>query len=178
MKTKQIPLQQFAFLNKYLEGDNEEFLELIAPQIGFIVFDFNLLEERITSFICQILNHNNDAKGLIITRNLTYSTKVDLLDRYSLFTQQTLQKHIETHKTFIDDLKESGRLRNMVIHAEWETADKEGYACVRLRTTRNGLIQEFVQLNYESLLNVRNKIIETFNYFDHYEEMYDEIVTF
>ena len=61
MKSKQLPLQQFAFLNKYLEGDNEEFLKLIAPQIGFVVFDFNLLDERLTSFICKIINHNSDA---------------------------------------------------------------------------------------------------------------------
>ena len=175
MKTKHLPLQQFAFLNKYLEGDNDEFLELIAPQIGFIVFDFNLLEERLTSFICQLISYN-DAKGLIITHNMTYSAKIDLFDRYLTYFQQVLNKVIETHKKFIEDLKESGRLRNMVVHAEWDTADKEGYTCVKLRTTKNGLAQEFVQLDYDSLVDVRNKIIETYNYFDEYEELYDKIL--
>ncbi len=177
MKIKQKQLQQFAFLNKYLEDDNEEFLELIAPQIGFIVFDFNLLEERLTSFICQIINYNNDAKGLIITHNMTYSSKVDLFDRYASYTQQVLNKNIESHKKFIEDLKESGRLRNMVVHAEWNTVDKENYTFVKLRTSKNGLIQEFAQIDYDSLINVRNKIIDTHNYFDEYEELYAEITT-
>jgi hypothetical protein len=176
VKTRHLPLQQFAFLNKYLEGDNEEFLELIAPQIGFIVFDFNLLEERLTSFICQLINHNSDAKGLIITHNMTYSSKVDLFDRYLNHTHQVLNKQIQTHNKFVEDLKESGRLRNMVVHAEWDTADKEGYTCVKLRTTKNGLTQEFVQLDYNSLVDVRNKIIETYNYFDEYEELYDKLL--
>lgn len=177
VKIKQKQLQQFAFLNKYLEDDNEEFLELIAPQIGFIVFDFNLLEERLTSFICQIINYNNDAKGLIITHNMTYASKVDLFDRYSSYTQHILNKNIESHKKFIEDLKESGRLRNMVVHAEWNTVDEENYTFVKLRTTKNGLVQEFAQLDYDSLIDVRNKIIETHNYFDDYEEFYSQITT-
>lgn len=177
MKTKQKPLQQFAFLNKYLEGDNEEFFELVAPQIGFVVIDFNLLEERLTSFICQILNYSSDAKGLIITHGMTYSGKVDLFDRYSRYTQEVFKKPIESHKKFIDDLKESGRLRNMVVHAEWDTIDKECYAVIKIRNIRNDLVQEFAQLDYDSLIDVRNKIIETYNYFDDYEEMYAQIVT-
>ena len=178
MKSKQLPLQQFAFLNKYLEGDNEEFLKLIAPQIGFVVFDFNLLDERLTSFICKIINHNSDAKGLIITHNMTYAAKVDLLDRYLTYTLQVFDKPIVTHKKFIDELKESGRLRNMVVHAEWDTIDKEGYTCVKLRPTKNGLSQEFVQLDYDSIVDVRNKIIETYNFFDEYEEQYDKLFEF
>lgn len=177
MKVKQKQLQQFAFLNKYLDDDNREFLELIAPQIGYVVFDFNLLEERLTSFICQIINYNHDAKGLIITQNMTYASKVDLFDRYSSYIQQTLNKNIESHKKFIEDLKESGRLRNMVVHAEWSTIDKESYTFVKLRTTKTGLVQEFVQIDYDSLIDVRNKIIETHNYFDDYEELYSQVTT-
>lgn len=177
IKTKQIPLQQFAFLNKYLEGDNEEFFELIAPQIGFVVIDFNLLEERLTSFLCQIINYSSDAKGLIITHGMSYAVKVDLFDRYSSYTQNVMNKPIERHKKFIDDLKESGRLRNMVVHAEWDTSDKEGYSFVKLRTIQKDLIQEFAQLDYDSVIDIRNKIIDTHNYFDEYEELYAEIVT-
>jgi len=176
MKVKQKPLQQFAFLNKYLEGDNEEFFELVAPQIGFVVIDFNLLEERLTSFLCLIINYHNDAKGLIITSGMPYSAKVDLLDRFSSYTQIVMEKPIETHKQFIDDLKESGRLRNMVVHAEWDSTDKEGYAIVKIRRIKNDLVQEFAQLDYDSLIDVRNKIIETHNYFDEYEEFYAQIV--
>lgn len=172
MKTKQLPLQQYVFLNKYLEGDNEGFFEHISPQIGFVVIDFNLLEERLTSFLCEIISDRSDAKGLILTQGMSYIAKVDLFDRYSSYIQQIVEKSIETHKKFIDDLKECGRLRNMVVHAEWDTIDKEGYAYVKLRTTRKDILQEFALLDVDSLIDVRNKIIETHNYFDDYEEMY------
>ena len=65
----------------------------------------------------------------------------------------------------------------MVVHAEWNTVDKENYTFVKLRTSKNGLIQGFTQIDYDSLINVRNKIIDTHNYFDEYEELYAEITT-
>jgi hypothetical protein len=38
---------------------------------------------------------------------MTYASKLDLFDRYSSYTQQILNKNIESHKKFIEDLKES-----------------------------------------------------------------------
>ena len=80
MKQKKVPVGQYAFETKYLEGDNEKFLELIAPLIGYIVYEFNSLEEILTSFICQIINERSDDKGLIITHRMTYSQKVNLFN--------------------------------------------------------------------------------------------------
>ncbi|MBU0697667.1 MAG: hypothetical protein KKE39_14255 [Bacteroidetes bacterium] len=172
MKTRQIPLQQYAFLNKYLEGDNESFFEIISPQIGFVVIDFNLLEERLTSFLCQIISDRSDAKGLIITHSMSYNAKVDLLDRYAGYMNNIREKSIESHRKLIEDIKESGRLRNLVVHAEWDTVDKDGYAFVKLRSQRNDIVQEFAQLDVDSLIDIRNKIIDTYNSFDTYEEWY------
>jgi hypothetical protein len=174
MKTRQLPLQQYAFLNKYLEGDNEAFFEIISPHIGFVVINFNLLEERLTSFLCQIISERSDAQGLIITHGMSYNAKVDLFDRYAGYMNNIRDKSLEFHRKLIDDLKESGRLRNLVVHAEWDTIDKEGYVFVKLRSQRNDIVQEFAQLGLDSLIDIRSRIINTHNAFDDYEEWYYE----
>jgi hypothetical protein len=85
------------------------------------------------------------------------------------------QNHITSHTKFIQDLKKSAQLRNMVVHAEWDTVDLEGYAFVKLKIKRGELIQEFLQLNEDSLIEIRSFIIDTYNAFDDYENAYFNI---
>lgn len=175
MKSKKTPLQQFAFLTKNLEDDNEEFLENISSHIGHVVIEFNLLEERLTALICQLIINDIDATGLIITQNMSFSAKVDLFNRYSLYTQEVTGRKIEVHEKHIEQLKESARLRNLVVHADWSHADLEGFTFVKLRIKDGKMDQEFIQLDEDSLIHVRNVIIETYNAFDDYEEAYNDI---
>lgn len=175
MKSRRTPLQQFAFENKYLEGDNDEFLENISSHIGHVVIEFNLLEERLTALICQLITNDIDATGLIITENMNLSAKIDLLNRYSLYTQEITKKEIEMHEKFIQQLKESARLRNLVVHADWSHSDLEGFTFVKMRIKDGKIDQEFKQLDEDSLILVRNTIIETYNAFDQYEENYNDI---
>ncbi|NEN25743.1 hypothetical protein G3O08_19825 [Cryomorpha ignava] len=175
MKTRKIKLPQLSFLSKYLEGDNEDFLESISSHVGHLVFEFNLLEERLTSFLCQLFIDDYDAIGLIVTKNMGFAEKVDLLDRFAQHKQSSLEKLINGHSKLIEDLKESGRLRNMVVHAEWNTVDLEGFAHTKLRIKSGELTQEFTQLNEDALIEIRNLIIETHNAFDDYEEDYFKI---
>ncbi len=172
MKSKKIPLEQFSFLTKNLEDNNEEFLELISSHVGHLIFEFNLLEERLTSFIWFLISDRSDSKGVLLTHNMTYSAKVDLFNRYSSYMQKIVDKELSTHKRMIEDLKESGRLRNMVVHAEWNTVDLEGFAFTKFRFKENDIIQEFSQLDENSLIKIRNLIIETHNLFDEYQEEY------
>ncbi|WP_405400896.1 hypothetical protein [Maribacter sp. Asnod2-G09] len=175
MKSKKIPLEQFSFLTKNLEDNNEEFLELISSHVGHLIFEFNLLEERLTSFIWLLISERSDSKGVLLTHNMTYSAKVDLFNRYSSYMQNIVDKEVSTHKKMIEDLKESGRLRNMVVHAEWNSVDLEGFAFTKFRFKENDIIQEFNQLDENSLIKIRNLIIETHNLFDEYEEEYSEL---
>lgn len=171
MKYRKTQLPQFAIESKYIEGDNEELLEILSSHVGHLVFEFNLLEERLTSFICQLFIDDYDAFGLIVTKNMNYSERVDLLDRFALH-KQSYGKKIDKHDKLILDLKESGRLRNMVVHADWYHVDLDGYAFVKLRIKKGELTQEFVQLNEVSLIKIREIIIETYNTFDEYEVDY------
>jgi len=176
MKSKKISLEQFAFLTKNLEDDNEDLLELISSHVGHLVFEFNLLEERLTSFIWLLISERSDSKGVLITHNMNYAAKVDLFDRYSSYVQNILENAISIHAKMIKDLKECGRLRNMVVHADWNSVDLDGFAFIKFRFKQNDIIQEFVQLDENSLIKIRNLVIETHNLFDEYDEAYSEMI--
>ena len=45
MKKKRIPINQYAFETKNLDGASDKFLEKTAPLIGYVVHRFNSLEE-------------------------------------------------------------------------------------------------------------------------------------
>lgn len=175
MKSKKVYMEQYAYETKYLEGDNEKFLDSIAPVIGYIVYEFNSLEESLTSFICELISESSDDKGLIITYKMGYSQKVDLFNRYTTWVQNICEIEIPNHNKLIQDLKECSRLRNMVVHAEWETVDKEGFTLIKVRIDKKGIQQEYVQFDLESLEKIRDIIVDTYNLLDEYREGFSSI---
>jgi hypothetical protein len=175
MKSKKIFAGQYAFETKYLEGDNEKYLHSVAPLIGYIVYEFNSLEERLTALIHQMISDRSDDKGIIITYKMSYSQKVDLFNRYSTWAQNICNKAISNHQLFVQTLTECGRLRNMVVHAEWETVDRDGFALVKIKVEKNGIQQEYVQFDLDSLAKINGLITDAYNKFDEYEDEYFEL---
>ena len=55
MKRKEKYIHQYSFETKNLEGDIDEFLDSVAPEIGYLIFDFNALEESLTNLLCMII---------------------------------------------------------------------------------------------------------------------------
>ncbi len=51
----------------------------------------------------------------------------------------------------------------MVAHANWESMDEEGFAFVKLKISREGLTQKYIQFTTDSLLNIVELIISTRN---------------
>lgn len=47
----------------------------------------------------------------------------------------------------IKDLKECGRLRNITVHADWDSTDVEGYTYLGIKITNNGISQEYIQFD-------------------------------
>jgi len=118
MNKKDIPINQYAFETKNLDGPNEEFLEKTAPLIGYIVHSFNTLEELLNSSICGLLFDDYDGIGLQVIYRRTYADKVDLFKRLLIGQQTDLNKKMPTFEKFISNLTEVGKLRNQVVHAD------------------------------------------------------------
>lgn len=52
-----------------------------------------------------------------------------------------------------------GKLRNLVVHADWSSTDEEGYTFVRLKSSSNGMLQEYAQFSVESLEKLIEQLI-------------------
>lgn len=169
-KTKYKPLQQYVFENHDLEYSTEEFLEKTAPHIGYIVHSFNSLEEELNSKICFVIHSDSDYMGTIIIHKMSYAQKVDLFKRIIKSKELALKIEYPSFKSIIDDLIECGKLRNAIVHAEWENMDSEGFTYVRMKFNRNGWEQEYQQFTIESLDNIDDFIHETYMKLSKFED--------
>lgn len=175
MNKKDIPINQYAFETKNLDGPNEEFLEKTAPLIGYIVHSFNTLEELLNSSICELLFDDYDGIGLQVIYRRTYADKVDLFKRLLIGQQTGLNKKMPTFEKFISNLTEVGKLRNQVVHADWESAHDEGYTLCKLKINAKGIQHEYMQFTSESLKNILKLINKTCEMFDQYDEEKQEL---
>ena len=174
MKKKIIPINQYAFETKNLEGASEEFLEETAPLIGYIVHSFNTLEELLNSAICELFFDDYDGYGLQIIYRRTYADKVDLFKRVLLEQQNGCNKKIPIFEKLISNLSEAGELRNLVIHADWESARGDGYTLCKLKINTKGIQHEYVQFTPDSLENILKLINDTCEMFDQYDDEMQE----
>jgi len=175
MKKRKIPISQYSFEAKNLDGPGDEFLEETAPLIGYIVHRFNTLEELLNSSICEIMFDDDDTVGLQVIYKRTYADKVDLFKRILNEHQNLLDKKMPIFEKFISNLTEAGQLRNLVVHADWESAHVNGYTLCKLKIDKKGVQHEYVQFTPESLKDILKLIDETCNMFDQYEEEMQEL---
>jgi hypothetical protein len=113
---------------------------------------------------------------LMVLHKINYSTKVDLFQRFCDDLQLSLSTENETYIGLISKLKEVGKLRNIVVHADWESTDEEGFTFVRVQIKKGGIKQEYIQFSEESLNKIIKLIGDTRNQLDAYWEKRGEIL--
>jgi hypothetical protein len=160
MKQKSKIFEQHLYHEIEDEEKAEEYLDNSLPLIGLIVMNFNGLEKSLDSIICEIFTDRTDSTGLIVLHKMSYSTKVDLFKRFS-DDFHICSNLITGYETLISNLKESGRLRNLVVHADWENTDDDGYTYVNLKISSKGMEQEYIQFSEDSLKEIIELIINT-----------------
>jgi hypothetical protein len=151
------------------EDKAEEYLDESLPLIGLVVMYFNSLEKSLDLLICEIISDRSDIPGLIVIQKLMYAAKVDLFKRFS----DEFHSYFSTPADFNDlvcELTELGRLRNLVVHADWSNTDEQGYTYVRLKASSNGMLQEYVQFSIESLEKLVERLIKANNQLSDYWE--------
>ena len=168
MKSKSKKLDQYLTHNIDDYKSIQKFLKRSAPIIGYIVHRFNTLEECLNITICQWINSRSDTMGLLVIHKMTYSSKVDLLNRISTQFKNDTGREIKIQKKLISNLKETGRLRNAVVHAEWENTDFEGYTHVNIKINESGINQEYLQFDETSLKSILDLINNTIDLFENY----------
>ncbi|MFT7003969.1 MAG: hypothetical protein ACJAWW_001321 [Sulfurimonas sp.] len=158
------------------EEKAEEYIENAIPFIGLIIMYFNSLESSLDSVLCENFTDRTDATGLIVLNKMGFSAKIDLLKRFCDDFQVSLDKELDGYERLINDLKESARLRNLVAHANWQSTNEEGYAFVRLKMSKKGMQQEYVQFTEESLQKIIELILETRSNLDDFWEHRNDVL--
>lgn len=155
--------------------DYNTFIEETAPLIGYIVQSFNSLEQSLNNAICKLLSDRSDETGLLVLHNMPYSSKVDLFSRFSKNLHTATGTSQENLKVLINNLKESARLRNAVVHADWENTDYEGYTFVKVKSEQDGLHQEYYQFTGDALEKIDEFLDKTESELWDYEDERDNI---
>jgi len=137
----------------------EEYLDESLPLIGLVVMYFNSIEKSLDSLICEVISDRTDAPGLIVIQKLMYAAKVDLFKRFSDNFHESFDSTPDDFTELIGELIEVGKLRNLVVHADWSNTDEDGYTFVRLKTSSRGMLQEYVQFSVESLEELIERLV-------------------
>lgn len=161
MKSKLKEFVQHLYHEIEDEDKAEEYLDGALPLIGLIVMYFNGLESSLDSVLCENFTDRTDSTGLIVLNKMNFSAKVDLLKRFCDDFHFAVNHCIDGYEQLINELNESARLRNMVVHANWESTDEDGYTYIRLKISKKGMHQEYVQFDKESLQKLIELIIST-----------------
>ena len=161
MKTKIKQFEQYLWHD--VEEDDEkadDFLEEAIPYIGLVVMHFNGLESDLDSVLCEHFTDRHDRTGMIVLNNLSFSQKIDLMKRFTDEFHTMIATPIPGFEKLINDLRESARLRNMVVHANWESTNEKGYTFFKLKVSKKGMEQYYAQFTAESLEKIIDLIIK------------------
>ena len=181
MKEEKLNFQQYSYEDHNLDIDNDEeyenFLDITAPLIGYIVHEFNKLDETLNSAIWQFISDRSDQLGALITYKMNFSAKVDLFNRLIRSMEYGCQIKIPVMDEIIEKLKKCATLRNAVVHAEWQNINELGYTFVKLNFEKGGLKQHYWQFTPDSLHEIRELIIETYFLFDTFYDQKQDLLS-
>lgn len=163
MKSKKKDFEQYLYRHVDIEHEDEvqRYIDASMPLIGFIVMNFNGLEKELDSTICEIFTDRTDATGLIVLHKVNYATKVELFKRFNDDLLSCVEWKLKNYDALIKNLRECGRLRNLVVHADWENTDKDNYTYVNLRISKEGIEQKYIQFSEDSLAKINELISNT-----------------
>jgi len=176
MKSKTKKFDQHLYHEIEDEERAEEYLKEALPHIGETIIYFNGLEDELSSILCEWFTDRTDQMGLVVMGTMAYSAKVNLLKRLCDDFHNSFGISTLGYQEIVHRLHECSRLRNMVAHANWESMDEDAFTFVKLRISKYGLNQEYVQFTKESLIQIVVLILETRNELENFAERRKDIL--
>jgi hypothetical protein len=149
-------------------GDAEKLFDESLSLVGLVVMYFNRLEAAVNAAICESISDRSDSTGLLVIHGMQYSAKVDLYKRLCDDLHSCVIEKAPSYENLIDKLKSVGQLRNIVVHADWTSADAQGYAFLRLKLSSSGMHQEYVQFTPDAMEKIVFQINDVHEQFDQY----------
>ncbi len=120
-------------------------LEKVSSAIGWIVIEFNSLEDSVGFCIKEIVSSSEAADSLVyaLIANMRFTAKANaLVNLYGeLLERCDLHDLREPLKALDVRLKEAARRRNRYVHADWQGLSKQHLAAVKITANRKGVRQ-------------------------------------
>lgn len=176
LKSKRIPFQQHLYHEIEDEEKAAEYANKLESSIGAVVMNFSGMEANLNAALCEMFTDRTDSTGLLVLHKMNYLAKVELFKRFCDDFHLGVDKTPSDYENLIHNLKEAGRLRGLVVHADWESTDEEGYTFVSLKINKQGMEQEYLQFSEESLEKIVELITTTYGQLIAYWDAREEII--
>lgn len=176
METKVKSFEQYLYHEIDEDEKIEEYIDKSLPMIGLIVMNFNYLEQSLDSYLCKFFTDRTDSTGLIVLHKMNYSAKVDLFKRFIENFHLAINYEVPNYKELLNNLREAGRLRNLVVHADWFNTENDCFTYVNLKISKNGMQQEYIQFSTDSLEKIITLINNTNKELENYWELYEDTI--
>jgi hypothetical protein len=163
----------------YLDDEDEEkgtdFVSEVLHLIGIVVWGFNQLEQSLNVCICDRVSDRAETMGRLVIQGMQYSAKVELYKRLCDDFHAMFGEVPPAYVQLVENLKKAGVLRNLVVHADWQSTDAEGYTFVRLKLTGKGNFQqEYRQFTPEAMEEIVAEIDRVHHQLsDHSEQLWE-----
>lgn len=158
---------------KYLESEEEfeEYLEAIAPYIGWIVIYFNSLEEHLADFIREGILRDpiQDERLDVFLSEMQFAAKCKaLIHLYGQMIESCAVKCTQNELNELEKvLLECAKRRNEYAHADWINLRKESYVRVKWQSKKRGVFHRYrkfeiplMEVDVEFINNARHVLCE------------------
>ncbi len=129
-------IENYEELNQYAYTDSE-YLEKVADKysspIGLFLINFSILEHELNLAIADYLHDDAHEIGFVVLEKLTTSNKIDLF--YKMYIRLESFKNRgnrEILKKIHEQLGLLNSFRNNIVHANWQSLNKEGFVWSRI----------------------------------------------
>jgi len=137
------------------EEEFEEYLEAIAPLIGWIIIYFNSLEEHICDFLRMGMLRDPfcDERLDIFLAEMQYAAKCRAL--IHLYGQMIESSEIKVSQDELNKieimLNECSKRRNEYAHADWIGVRKENLVRVKTHSKKQGIFYRYRKLEFSAV---------------------------
>jgi hypothetical protein len=120
----------------YLDNDYlEKVMGTYSRLIGLFLIKFSCLEHAVNVAIADIIHDDAHDTGYIIIERLTAGNKIDLFYRlYLQLAAVTNKKWKERLSKIKKQLEEMNSFRNKIVHANWQSLDKDRFVRTKIIT--------------------------------------------
>ena len=119
----------------------EKRLGVFTPFIGRLIVTFSYIEESINSILIETINERDFDIGYIIIADMTYYSKVNLLNNLYRHLFRVFQKPVMIKRldALCKRLRECGSRRNEVVHAGWVNIDRTSSITTGTKIGKSGI---------------------------------------